>query len=278
MRGARGFSLIELTIAIGLIALLAATGAGLALANRSLAVAAAASEFDQLLDSARTMARELGGGRLSFAADGDGTIATFAATNPDGTLAPTTIPALHTHALIAEQDSLGNPAFALVLHADGRLGGIPNAASSEVGCPASGRYHIRITAAGGSADRFLPCRTVLATGGPLAYTVWPPATSAPSPVAQCAGPCTPPPLPTASSPALTCPSWDDARRRYVRTGAAADPGLYTNANRDRNGDSNTGAGATGNPDRPTYADSRRLRSGPKRYMLSPHRRADDGDI
>ncbi len=66
MRGARGFSLIELTIAIGLIALLAATGAGLTLANRSLAVAAAASEFDQLLDSARTMARELGGGRLSL--------------------------------------------------------------------------------------------------------------------------------------------------------------------------------------------------------------------
>jgi prepilin-type N-terminal cleavage/methylation domain-containing protein len=205
MRGARGFSLIELTIAIGLIALFAATGTGLTLANRSLAVAAAASEFDQLLDSARTMARELGGGRLSFAADGDGTIATFAATNPDGTLAPTTIPALHTHAHIAEQDSLGDPAFALVLHADGRLGGIPNAATSEVGCPASGRYHIRITAAGGSADRFLPCRTVLATGGPLAYTVWPPATIAPSPVAQCAGPCTPPPLPTASSPALTCP-------------------------------------------------------------------------
>ncbi|MEA2666232.1 MAG: hypothetical protein QOI11_3176, partial [Candidatus Eremiobacteraeota bacterium] len=208
MRRDRGFSLIELTVAVGLIALFAATGAGLTLANRSLAVAAAASELDQLLDSAKTMARELGGGRLTFTADGDGTVATFAVTDPDGTLVPTTLPALHTHAHIAEQDALGDPAFALVLHADGRLGGIPNARSAsatEVGCPASGRYHIRISAAGGSADRYLPCRTVLAAGGPLTYTVWPPATIAPTPVAQCAGPCSPPPLPNASSPALTCP-------------------------------------------------------------------------
>lgn len=208
MRRDRGYSLIELTVAVGLIALFAATGAGLTLANRSLAVAAAASEFDQLLDSARTMARQLGGGRISFTADGDGTLATFSTTNADGTLAPTTLPALHTHAHIAEQDSLGDPAFALVLYADGRLGGIPNAgspAATEVGCPASGRYHIRISAAGGSADRFLPCRTVLATGGPLTYTVWPPATIAPTPVAQCAGPCTPPPLPSASTVAVACP-------------------------------------------------------------------------
>lgn len=208
MRRDRGYSLIELTVAVGLIALFAATGAGLTLANRSLAVAAAASEFDQLLDSARTMARQLGGGRISFTADGDGTIGTFSTTDADGTLAPTTLPALHTRAHIAEQDSLGDPAFALVLHADGRLGGIPNAGATtatELGCPASGRYHIRISAAGGSADRFLPCRTVLATGGPLTYTVWPPATIAPTPVAQCAGPCTPPPLPVASMVAVACP-------------------------------------------------------------------------
>lgn len=207
MRRDPGFSLVELTVAVGLIALFAATGAGLSMANRSLVVASAASELDQLLDSAKTMARELGGGRLVFTADGDGTIATFAALNPDGTLAPTALPALRTHAHIAEQDSLGDPAFALVLHADGRLGGIPNASSSatEVGCPASGRYHLHISAAGGSAERYLPCRTLLATGGPLAYTTWPPATSAPSPVAQCTGPCSPPPLPTASSPALACP-------------------------------------------------------------------------
>jgi prepilin-type N-terminal cleavage/methylation domain-containing protein len=207
MRPDRGFSLIELTIAVGLIALLAATGAGLTLANRSLAVTAAGSEFDQLLDSAWTTARELGGGRLTFAPDGstDGTILTFATTNPDGTLAATSLPALHTHAHIAEAGTLGDPQFALVLHADGRLGGIPNTGSAEVGCPASGSYHIRITAAGGSADRFLPCHTTLASGGPLTYTALPPATVAPSPVAQCAGPCTPPPLPGDSTSVPTCP-------------------------------------------------------------------------
>ncbi len=206
----RGYSLIELMIAVGIIALVAAAGAGLTLASRSLAVTAAASELDQLLDSARTIARGVGGGTLVFAPDGDGTTVSLSARAGDGTLVPTTLPALHTHAHIAEQEVLGDPAFSLVLHGDGRLGGIPNAASAEVGCPASGTYHLHITAGGGSADRFLPCRIALAASGPIAYTGWPSATAAPLPVASCAGTCAPPQLPTPPSSAVTCPSGTSA--------------------------------------------------------------------
>ncbi len=201
-----GYSLIELMIAVGIIAMVTATGVGLTLASRSLAVASAATEFDQLLDSARTIARGVGGGNLVFAPDGDGTTVSLSAPGIDGTLLPTTLPALHTAAHIAEQEVLGDPAFTLVLHADGRVGGIPNAASAEVGCPASGAYHFHISAGGGSADRFLPCRITLATSGTLTYTGWPAATAAPSPVASCAGTCTPPQLPTPPAPAPSCPS------------------------------------------------------------------------
>jgi prepilin-type N-terminal cleavage/methylation domain-containing protein len=118
----RGFTLIELVIAVGVIAMTAAAGIGISLASRSLAVSTAATEFDQFLDSARTMSRELQGATLVFAPDayGDGTEVRLLASTPNGTLVATTLPDLHARAIIEETESLGNPPYAFVVHATAR--------------------------------------------------------------------------------------------------------------------------------------------------------------
>ncbi len=53
-----GFTLVEIVIAVAIVAATVAAGVGISLGSRSLAVSTAAGEFDQFLDSARTIARE----------------------------------------------------------------------------------------------------------------------------------------------------------------------------------------------------------------------------
>ena len=173
----RGFTLIEIVIAVGIVATTVAAGVGLTLASRSFAVAAAATEFDHLLDSARTIAREVQGATLAFVPDayGDGTEVRVLAGGASSTLTPTTLPPLHTRAVIEELESLHQAPFAFVVHVNGALGGRPGfrvsdkSASAEVGCPASGAFHFVIHAAGGSADRYVPCRVTLAANGPVTF-------------------------------------------------------------------------------------------------------------
>ncbi len=277
----RGFTLIELTIAVAIVAMITAAGVGLTLASRSLAVTTAANEFDQLLDSARTIAHEVGGGRLTFAAEGDGTVATFAAVSADGTLVPTTLPALHSQARFAEQEVLGDPAFALVLHADGRLGGIPNAGSAEVGCPAA--------AATTSASRPAAARrTVTCRAGP-------PWRAGRSPTrAGRQRPRRRLPRPTAAtrarlgrsprrplSPHAGMPSRHDALRQHLRAGRNDDPDARTHpcsdpdtsGNRNPDGDSHPGRNTNSNRD-----PSRGMRLSAKRDVLSSHPGADPRNV
>jgi len=102
----RGFTLIEVLIAVGIIAMTAAAGIGISLASRSFAVTAAATEFDQFLDSARTMSRDLQGATLAFTPDayGDGTEVRLLTGGASGPLVPTTLPDLHARALIEEPE------------------------------------------------------------------------------------------------------------------------------------------------------------------------------
>ena len=88
--GERGFTLIEMVIVVAIVATTVAAGVGLSLASRSFAVSAAATEFDHLLDSARTIAREVQGVTLTFVPDayGDGTEVRVLAGGPGGTLTP----------------------------------------------------------------------------------------------------------------------------------------------------------------------------------------------
>ena len=208
----RGFTLIEVVVAVGIIATTAVAGVGLSLASRSFGVAAAATEFDHLLDSARTISHQVQGATIAFIPDayGDGTEVRVYAGTANGTPVATTLPPLYTHAVIEEVESLGKPPFAFVLHVNGALGGRSdyrigaNTASSEIGCPAKGAFHFVIHVNGGSADRFVPCRTPLAATGPATLTIWPSATIAPLPT-PCAASCAPAALPTAPSSSPSCP-------------------------------------------------------------------------
>jgi prepilin-type N-terminal cleavage/methylation domain-containing protein len=209
----RGFTLIEIAVAVAIVATTVAAGIGISLASRSFAVSAATAEFDHLLDSARTIARETQGATLVFTPDayGDGTEVRILAPGPNDTLVATTMPVMHTHAAIEEAQSLGKAPFALVVHASGALGGRPgyrrgdSTATGEVGCPASGSFHFVIHTAGTTADRFLPCRITLAATGPLTLASWPPATAAPLPTPCTTGPCAPTVLPTPPSSNPSCP-------------------------------------------------------------------------
>jgi prepilin-type N-terminal cleavage/methylation domain-containing protein len=208
----RGFTLIEIVIAVAIVAATVAAGVGVSLASRSFAVAAAATEFDQLLDSARTIAREVQGATLAFVPDayGDGTEVRLLAGSGSAGLTPTTLPALHTRATIEELEALRTPPFAFVVHVSGALGGRPGfhvgdaTTGAEVGCPASGAFHFVIHVAGGSADRFVPCRVTLAAIGPVTLSTWPPAPPAASPT-PCGGPCAPATLPPVPLSSPSCP-------------------------------------------------------------------------
>ncbi len=208
-----GFTLVEIVIAVAIVATTVAAGFGISLASRSLAVSTAAGEFDQFLDSARTMARDLDGATLAFTADayGDGTEVRLFAGGPNGPPAPTTLPTLHARATIEEAESLGKAPFAFIVHANGSLSGRPNyrigdTTTNDVGCPASGAFHFVIKAAGGSADRYVPCRLKLAANGPVTLTAWPLASPAPSPTPCSSGPgCSATSLPSVPTSTASCP-------------------------------------------------------------------------
>jgi prepilin-type N-terminal cleavage/methylation domain-containing protein len=208
----RGFTLIEIAITLAIVATTVAAGIGISLASRSFAVATALSEFDHLLDSTRTIAREMQGATLAFAPDayGDGTEVRLLVAGPDGTLAPTTVPTLHTRAAIEEAESLGKAPFALVVHTGGALSGRPGfraggSMPTEVGCPARGAFRFVIHAAGASGERYVPCRVVLATTGPAPLASLHPASPAPVPTACNGSGCGPVSLPAPPSSSPSCP-------------------------------------------------------------------------
>lgn len=207
-----GFTLVEIVIAVAIVAATVASGVGIALGSRSLAVSAAANEFDQFLDSARTIARSLDGAVLAFTPDayGDGTEVRLLSGGPNDEPAVTSLPALHARATIEETESLGKAPFAFVVHANGSLSGRPgyrvgDSTKNDVGCPPSGAFHFVIKAAGGSADRYVPCRMTLANTGAATLTAWPWATTAPLPTPCGGAGCTATSLPNVPTSTASCP-------------------------------------------------------------------------
>jgi prepilin-type N-terminal cleavage/methylation domain-containing protein len=210
----RGFTLIEVLIAVGLVALVAVGAVGATLSSRSMAVTTAAAGFDSLLDAARTTAREFpNGATIAFTRDayGDGFIARLYHNRP-GTapLEASTIPAVEGRVPLTETATLGSPAFAIAIHAGGTIAGIigpvtSGSAAAETPCPASGAYHLVFSYAGSRAERTIPCRINLATTGPPTFSTFAPATMASSPTpSPCVGAaCVN--IPTSPNPQPSCP-------------------------------------------------------------------------
>jgi prepilin-type N-terminal cleavage/methylation domain-containing protein len=209
----RGFTLIEVLIAVGLVALVAAGAVGATMSSRSMAVTTAAAGFDSLLDAARTTAREFpDGATIAFTTDayGDGFIARLYQNRP-GTdpLIASTIPAVEARVGITETQTLGKPPFAIALHVEGAIAGVPGnvltGAATETPCPASGTYHLTFAYAGFHADRDVPCRITLGSTGPATLSTSAPATmaSSPTPSPCIDGTCIT--LPTSPNPQATCP-------------------------------------------------------------------------
>ena len=239
VRSDRGFTLLEVLICVGLVVLIAAGAVGATLSSRSLAVTSAAAGIDALLDAARTTARQFpGGATIAFAPDayGDGFVARLYENRPGvDTLTATTTPPVEARVLLTETETLGAPAFAIAIHANGKVSGfqgnILNGATS-VACPTSGRFHLAFAYAGFMATRDIPCRIDLATTGPIVYVTPIPATPQPSPsINVCAGPsCVT--LPTSPSPNATCPPGHvsgRARRDLTGSGATSSPSPTTSA-------------------------------------------------
>jgi prepilin-type N-terminal cleavage/methylation domain-containing protein len=210
----RGFTLIEVLIAVGLVALIAVGAVGATLSSRSMAVTTAAAGFDSLLDAARTTAREFpNGATIAFTPDayGDGFTARLYHNRP-GTapLEASTIPAVEARVPLTETETLGSPAFAIAIHAGGAIAGIigpvtSGTAAAETPCPASGAYHLVFRYAGSRAERTIPCRINLATTGPPTFSTFAPATMASSPTpSPCVGAaCIN--IPTSPNPQPSCP-------------------------------------------------------------------------
>jgi prepilin-type N-terminal cleavage/methylation domain-containing protein len=212
----RGFTLVEVVIGVAIIATTAAAGIAISLASRPAAVSAAAARFDALLDAARTEARAFDSGvTIAFTAPNanpaiDGFQARLYRNRPStGTLVALNFAEIDAAVSLREREILGTPGFALTIHHDGRVSGVtgytPVGQSSlpEVTCPASGSYHFVFSAAGGQADRYVPCRITLAVSGPIAYATIPPGgTSSPPPANGCGGgPCSSaPPVQTSTCP------------------------------------------------------------------------------
>jgi len=205
VRAERGFSLIEVIVAVGVVSLIALGGAALTLSSRSLAVSSSALRFDALLDAARTTGRAFEHGvTIAFVPDayGDGFRAQLYANRP-GTapLLASTIPVLEARVALRETETLGTPAFALTVHADGNVAGVRgdalSAAAVETACPSSGAFHLVFSYGAATAERYVPCRIVTAVGGPPGLLPIPPAIPLPPPTAPpCSGiACAPLPTP-----------------------------------------------------------------------------------
>jgi len=214
VRSERGFSLVEVVLAAGVVSLIALSGVWLTLSSRSLAVSAAAAGFDALLDGARTTARAFDEGvTLAFVPDayGDGFRAQLYQNRPGtAALVASTMPALEARVAVLETEKLGAPSFAVTIHGNGDVAGIVGAVLGQAGpetpCPPSGAYHLVFTYAAAHADRYVACRITLAVTGPPAIATLSPAVPLPLPTAPacigaaCARVPTPPP-PVSPAPA-----------------------------------------------------------------------------
>jgi prepilin-type N-terminal cleavage/methylation domain-containing protein len=182
----RGFSLVEITVAVAIIATIAVSGIAFSLAMRPTALWAATSQFDTMLSAARTIGAAYGDGATIYVSASPGP-ANFRADlyghKPSASATPiaTQVQPILANVAVSESQVLGEPPFAVILHGNGDIGVRKNFTRGdpvdtvELPCPASNQLVFVFTVNGQSATRTLPCHVPLAYTGPV--TQIPPSSS-----------------------------------------------------------------------------------------------------
>ena len=173
----RGFSLVEITVAVAIIAVVAASSVAFALASRPTALWAATTQFDSMLSAARSIGAAYGDGATIFVSASPGPSnfrADLYAHRPSATASATPMPSqvqpIIAQVAINESQLLGPPPFAVIIHGNGDIGVRKNysrgdpVTDAELPCPPSNQFIFVFTVNGQTATRTLNCHT------PLAYT------------------------------------------------------------------------------------------------------------
>jgi len=173
----RGFSLVEITVAVAIIAVVVASSVAFALASRPTALWAATTQFDSMLSAARSIGAAYGDGATIFVSVSPGPSnfrADLYAHRPSATASASPIPSqvqpIIAQVAISESQLLGPPPFAVIVHGNGDIGVRKNysrgdpVTDAELPCPASNHFIFVFTVNGETATRTLNCHT------PLAYT------------------------------------------------------------------------------------------------------------
>ena len=232
-RWERGFTLLEVLIVVGIVAVLSIAAGAFALGQRNYEIKAASDRFDSLVDAARAIARSSGNGAtltVVKGAGGNGFVARVLSGRPNDVLAMNyaQIPALESRASIKETSDLNTePPFAIFVNSRGNMSAAagwvyPDSGTiaQEPTCTATiaiqfyeNGQKLQRGIAGGS--RGFACAGYAAVNVSLAGIVTPAPYSTPTPPptinvhgtaqpcppnALCCstGPCTPTPTPTAS--------------------------------------------------------------------------------
>ncbi len=170
----RGFSLIEIMVAVGLSMVLAACALALTRGSRPAEVGSALAGFDALMNAADAIAATSANGATIIVEPLNArTRLTLYAGRPNGlsAMSRTAVPALETQAQISEASS-GSPPFAIFISGSGHAAiqpHYPDSSSndradipilaSEPACPSLGRYDISFRVNGAVQTRSIFCTT-----------------------------------------------------------------------------------------------------------------------
>jgi len=223
----RGFSLVEITVAVAIIAVVAASSVAFALASRPTALWAATTQFDSMVSAARSIGAAYGDGATIFVSSSPGPSnfrADLYAHRPSATASATPMPSqvqpIIAQVAISESQVLGAPPFAVIIHGNGDIGVRKNysrgdpVSDAELPCPPSNQLVFVFTVNGQTATRTITCHTALAYGGQTKQL--PPPAAGPTPTPWSAPSCDAADngCPTASGPAASSPPCPSGTTSY----------------------------------------------------------------
>ena len=148
----RGYTLVEMAVAVGIVAMLVLAGAAFAFGSRPMAMRSAAVQFGAQLRAAKSLAAASGNGATIIVrpSGSSGFAATVYSGRPTrlGALTLSNIAPVTSDASVTEA-SVGAPAFSIFISGGGHVsmarGDIQGTAlASEPACPAAGKYTLTL--------------------------------------------------------------------------------------------------------------------------------------